>query len=37
MVVDVIVRCELFLTLIFAFLLPQKNMKFIYGGYFEFQ
>ena len=37
MVGDVIVQCELLLISIFQFLLPQKNIKFIYGGNFEFQ
>ena len=37
MVGNVIVQCELLLILIFRFLRPQKNMKFIPGGHFEFQ
>ena len=37
MVGSVIVQCELLLISIFQFLRPQKNMKFIYGGHFEFQ
>ena len=34
---NVIVQCELLLILIFHFLRPQKNMKFIHGGHFEFK
>ena len=37
MVGHVIVLCELLLISIFQFLRPQKNMKFIHGGLFEFQ
>ena len=37
MVGNVIVKCELFLSLIFQFLCPAKIMKFIHGGHFEFQ
>ena len=37
MVGNVIVQCELLLTSICQFLRPQKNMKFIHGGHFEFQ
>ena len=37
MVGNVIVRCELLLILIFQFLHPQENIKFIHGGHFEFQ
>ena len=37
MVGNVIVQCELLLILIFQFLRPQKNMKFIHGGHYEFQ
>ena len=37
MVGNVIVQCELLLISIFQFLRPQKNMKFIPGGHFEFQ
>ena len=36
MVGNVIVKCELFPTLIFEFLRPQKIMKVIHGGHFEF-
>ena len=35
--VNVIVKCELLLTSIFEFLRPQKIMKLIHGGRFEFQ
>ena len=34
---NVIVQSELLLISIFQFLRPQKNMKFIHGGHFEFQ
>ena len=37
MVGNVIVQCEFLLTSIFQFLRPQKIMKFIHGGHFEFQ
>ena len=37
MVGNVIVKCELFLTLIFELLRPQKIMKLIRNGHFEFQ
>ena len=37
MVGNVIVECELFLSLIFEFLRPQKIMKFIHGDHFEYQ
>ena len=37
MVGNVIVQCELLLISIFQFLRPQKNIKFIHGGHFEFQ
>ena len=37
MMSNVIVQWELLLTSIFQFLRPQKNMKFIHGGHFEFQ
>ena len=37
MVGNVIVQCELSPILIFQFLRPQENMKFIHGGQFEFQ
>ena len=37
MVGNVIVNCQLFLTFIYEFLCPQKIMKFIHGGHFEFQ
>ena len=37
MVGNVIVKFDLFLTTIFAFLCPQKIIKFIHGGHFEFQ
>ena len=36
MVCNVIVQCELLVISIFQFLRPQKNMKFIHGGPFEF-
>ena len=37
MVGNVIVQCELLLISIFQFFPPQKNIKFIHGGQFEFQ
>ena len=37
MVGNVIVQCELLLILIFQFLRPQENMKFLHGGHFVFQ
>ena len=37
MVGNVIVKFELFLTLILEFLRPQKIIKLIHGGHFEFQ
>ena len=37
MVGNVIVQCESLLILIFQFLRPQTNMKFIHGGHIEFQ
>ena len=37
MVGNLIVKCELFLTSIFKFLRPPKNMNLIRGGHFEFQ
>ena len=37
MVGNVIVQCELLLTSFFQIFRPQKNMKFIHGGHFEFQ
>ena len=37
MVNNVIVQCELLQIWNFQFLRPQKNMKFIHDGYFEFQ
>ena len=37
MVGNVIMQCELTLIIIFQYLRPQKDMKFIHGGHFEFQ
>ena len=37
MVGNVIIKCELLLTLISQFLRPQKIMKFVHGGHLEFQ
>ena len=34
---NVIVKCELILISIFNILRPQKIMKFIHDGHFEFQ
>ena len=33
---NVIVQCELLVISIFQLLRPQKNMKYIHGGHFEF-